>query len=147
MKHLLKARLLNRGYPQELIDSTSKTVSYQSRQQLLQPKHTPKQRCYPPLLKCYPPPQFKMLKDIILQNYNLLSKLLPFPRFIALKYPTLYNQLVTSRVNPTTEQTFDILFQLHNQGLSILPLSYHNSPCNPQELGYAITPDVSHVNI
>ena len=59
-KNLFKQRLLARGYPRRLIDTTFNSVSYSDRSMLLQKPLSPQPKYYPPLYKCPPPPQFKL---------------------------------------------------------------------------------------
>ena len=72
MKSLFTACLLTRGYPKVLVEKTAATVSYKDRAQLLQQSRPPQPKYYPPLYKCPPPPQYKLLKQIVLENYHLL---------------------------------------------------------------------------
>ena len=87
MTKLLKMRLVARDYPTKLIDKVMKTVSYEARSQLLHASKPPPSRFYPPIFKCLLPPQFKLLKLIVLENYSRLQNVVPAPRFIALKTP------------------------------------------------------------
>ena len=88
------------------IDKVLHTVNYKNRQRYLlrHQKHQP--TCIPPLFKCIPPPQYKLLKQIVLQNYAQLHFI--SPRFIALRHPTLQSLLVRAKFNPTVEQLMDI---------------------------------------
>ena len=114
IKHLFKLRLLSRGYPQRLIETVSASVLYSDRQSLLKRSQVPQQKCYPPLFKCPPPPQFKLLKHIVLENYHLLQNILPAPRFIPLKHNTLANELVRTKFSPTDDQLIDIYTSVGN---------------------------------
>ena len=114
IKGLFKQRLLSRGYPKRLIDTASASVSYSDRSKLLIKSQTPQPRYYPPLYKCPPPPQFKLLKHIILEHYPPLQNVLPAPRFIALKYNTLGNELVRTKLIPTDDQLIDIYTSVSN---------------------------------
>lgn len=127
MKFVFKQRLLARGYPERLIDTTFATVSFKSRQLLINPRHLPLQHCYPPLYKCLPPANFKLLKELVLKDFNLLTKFLPLPRFIALRHPTLYNLLVRTKLRPTDDQTLDIYTQLSSQ-LQTHPTTIPSNP-------------------
>ena len=71
MKSLFIARLLARGYPNALVDKTAATVNYKDRAQLLQQSRPPQPKYYPPLYKCPPPTQYKLLKQVVLENYHL----------------------------------------------------------------------------
>ena len=106
MLFLFKQRLLKRGYPSIFIDKVLHTVNYKNRQRYLlqHQKHQP--ICIPPLFQCIPPPQYKLLKQIVLQNYAQLHFI--SPRFIALRHPTLQSLLVRAKFNPTDEQLIDI---------------------------------------
>lgn len=77
METLLKKRLLTRGYSEKLFNTNAATVSYSARHRLLAPKPPHQQLCYPPLYKCYVPPQFRLLKQLVMDNYNILSNTLP----------------------------------------------------------------------
>ena len=114
MKNLLTARLVTRGYPKALVEKTAPTVSYQDRAQLLQQSRPPQPKYYPPLYKCPPPPQYKLLKQIVLENYHPLQKVLPAPCFIPLRHTTLSNELVRTQLSPTNEQLIDIHIALSN---------------------------------
>ena len=83
-------------------------MTYKERAQLLQQSQPERPRSYPPLYKCPPPPQYKLLKMIVLENYHLLQDRLPAPRFIPLKSQTLSNNLVKTRLSPTDDQLLDI---------------------------------------
>ena len=109
--HNFKHRLLRRGYPNIFIDKVFATVKYHNRHKYLQ-KHTPRPiTCSPPLFKCLPPPQYKLLKQIILQEYSQLKFV--SPRFISLRHPTLQNTLVRAQLTPTDEQLIDITLTLN----------------------------------
>ena len=114
MKAQFKQRLLARGYPKKLLEKISATVLYENRDQFLK-KHQPvPPRLYPPIYKCPPPPQFKLLKAIILENYHTLQNTLLPPRFIPMKHPTLKNELVRTKMTPTDDQLIDIFSVLMN---------------------------------
>ena len=121
MKRLFKKRLLARNYPEQLIDKTMATVKYSSRQQLLQQKELVLHYPFPPMYICLPPPQFKLLQTIILNDYKILQPTLSKPRFITRKFPTLGNQLVRTKLQPTEDQMVDLLFYLqqHNNSSHI----------------------------
>ena len=95
MLFLFKQRLLKRGYPPVFIDKVLHTVNYKSRQRYLlrHQKHQP--TCIPPLYKCIPPPQYKLLKQIVFQNYAQLHFI--SPRFIAQRHPTLQKPISQSQ--------------------------------------------------
>lgn len=114
LKNLFKQRLLSRGYPKKFIDTVSASVSYSDRPQLLRQSPTPQPKYYPPIYKCPPPPQFKLLKYIVLKNYHLLQKVLPSPRFIPLKHRTLGNDLLQTKLIPTDDQLIDIYTSVSN---------------------------------
>lgn len=110
---LFKQRLLNRNYPNTLIDKTFYSVNYKDRQQFLKPvtSHTFTRR---PILKCPPPPHFHLLKTTILQYYNMISSHAPPPRFVTLGHKTLRHELVRAKTTPTDEQFMDIVLRLDN---------------------------------
>ena len=96
---LFEQRLLQRGYPKQLINKTMKTITYKERQRYLSPT-PPKNYARRPILKCLPPPVFSLLKSTILQNYKTISKYVSHPRFITLGHKTLRNELVASTNQP-----------------------------------------------
>lgn len=128
MKDVLKQRLLARGYPEQLIDKTAATISHKDRQRHLQAATKPAPKVYPPILACLPPPQYHLLKQVILSNFEPLRDLLPSPRFVALRYTTLHNELERAKISPTDEQTIDIYATLTN------------SPANPTHHISALLP-------
>ena len=114
--HLLKLRLRKRSYPVQLIDKVTSTVSYSNRKHYLthsQPKHP---TCLPPIFKCTPPPNYDLLKELVLKNYNKLH--FTSPRFVTLRHPTLRNFLVRAKLHPTDEQFIDLALQFENQQTS-----------------------------
>ena len=56
----------------------------------------PPVRVLPPVLKCIPPPNFHLLKQIILSNFKSLKT--PSPYIISLKHQTLAKDLVSAKV-------------------------------------------------
>ena len=118
MKTLFVSRLLARDYPRRFIEKIAATVSYKDRAQLLKQAQPTPPKCYPPLYKCPPPPQYKLLKQIVLKNFHLLQTRLSAPRFIPLRYPTLGNTLVRTRLSPSDEQLVDIYTSLSNHSTS-----------------------------
>ena len=115
MTKLLKARLLTRSYPTKLVDKTIATVSYEARSQFLYTSAPPPPKFNPPIFKCLLPPQFKVLKLIVLKDYNCLQNIVPAPRFVPLKHATLRNELVRAKLSPTQDQMIDIHIALDNQ--------------------------------
>ena len=102
---LFTQRLHKRNYPKMFVDKIVHTVNYKDRQKYLKEKpHKP--TCLLPLFKCFPPPQYKLLKQIVLKNYSELHFV--SPRFIALRHQTLSNSLVRAQLRPTDEQLIDI---------------------------------------
>ena len=91
--HNFKKRLHKRQYLTSLIDKITAKVKYSNRQKYLQNKKLKKQTLSPPLYKYLPPPQYRILKQIVL--YTQLCTTLHFttPRFIVLYHPNLQNQL------------------------------------------------------
>ncbi len=135
-----KTRLRRRDYPHQLIRSTTAIVKYQDRHLHLQRSQPTHPLITPPLFKCLPPPQFKILKTVILRNYPILQQRLPNPRFIALRHRTLRQDLVRAKTTPTDDQLIDIILTLgdtpsgrHITAGSLPPLrtrSINISPCN-----------------
>ena len=87
-----KQRLLKRNYPKEFINKVTTTVQYSNRQKFLQSRQIQQPRTSTPLYKCLPPPQYRLLKQLVLQDYNTLH--FTSPRFITLRHQTLQNTLV-----------------------------------------------------
>ena len=123
MTKLLKMRLVARDYPTKLIDKVMKTVSYEARSQLLHASKPPPSRFYPPIFKCLLPPQFKLLKLIVLENYSRLQNVVPTPRFIAFRHCTLKNDLVRAKLIPTEDQLTEIKLSLNTSHTSIHTLA------------------------
>ena len=106
-----KKRLRRRNYPPEFVEKITRIVKYEDRHRYL--KMNQKTRPYtpkPPLYKLVPPPQYTLLKQLILQDYSMLSFM--FPRFIPLRQPTLQNRLVRSRIKLTDSQFVDLTLTL-----------------------------------
>ena len=72
MSTLFKERLLKRGYPINLVQKTIRTVSYQSRTHLLTLCLKNPPRIKAPIFKCVTPPNFGLLKEIVLKDYQTL---------------------------------------------------------------------------
>ena len=108
MTKLFENRLLARAYPKSLIHKTKSRVLYQDREKYMLFQRKPPPRVYPPIYKCLPPPQYHILKAIILEDYSMLEGILPAPRFISLSYPTLRKEVVRAKVIPTDRQFLDI---------------------------------------
>ena len=53
---ILEHRLVRREYPAKLIRKTSRTISYDKREQFLHGSKTSLPRFQPPVFKCLPPP-------------------------------------------------------------------------------------------
>ena len=77
MKTLFVSRLMARGYPRKFVEKTAATVSYKDKDgaQVLKQSQPSPPKCYPPLYKCPPPPQYKLLKQVIIQNFHLQTRL------------------------------------------------------------------------
>ena len=106
--HLFKTRLQARNYPPEFVNKTTALVSYDNRQKYLQQSKPDRAKTWPPLFKCIPPPQFQMLKQIILQDYSMVQRYVPHPRFIPLQQKTLNQALVRAQIKPTDDQLLDL---------------------------------------
>ena len=134
--HLFETRLRKRDYPAALISKVTDTVKYRQRQQYLSHGLRPKPSSSPPIFKALHPPQFNHLKQLILQDYAKLR--FTFPRFIALRYPTLSNILVRAKMNPTDEQFLDTILQLnvssstiHTTATTLPKLKFRPPPITP----------------
>ena len=110
MIYMFKQRLLKRGYPETLVNRVIHTVNYSDRQKYIQKHQKHQPTCSPPLLKCIPPPQYQLLKKIILKDYAQLKFI--SPQFIALRPHTLQSILVRAKLTPTDEQHIDISLAL-----------------------------------
>ena len=109
--HSFKKRLMKRDYPPEFVEKTTAIVKYRDRCRYLKQHnrvkiHTPKT----PLYKLVPPPQYTLLKQLVLQDYSTLRFMCP--RFIPLKHPTLQNKLVRSQIRLTDSQFVDLALTL-----------------------------------
>ena len=113
--HCFKKRLLKRNYPTNLIDKCFASVQYSDRPRYLQCCQPKVQLPNPPLCKLLPPPQYDLLKKMVVPSYFMS------PRFIALKHPTLHNKLVRSHIQLTDDQIIDI------------SLAFNDPPSNPSQ--------------
>ena len=100
-----KKRLYKRGYPKPLVEKTIAIQKYYNRQNYLQQNRPRQPAPAPPLYKYLPPPQYSLLKQLILQHFMS-------PRFIALRHPTLGNKLVRSHLTLTDNQLVDVTLAL-----------------------------------
>ena len=112
---LFKQRLARRHYPANLVDKTIHLVKYSNRPIYLKETVIPSQTRPKPIFKCLPRPQFSYLKTLILQHYQLIEQYAPRPRFISLRYRTLGQELIRSKLSPTDQQFIDIVLTIgHN---------------------------------
>ena len=125
MTNLLTARLVAREYPVKLVEKMIATVQYEARPRLLSISKPPPPKFFPPLFKCIPPPQYKLLKLIVLRDYHYLQSTVPSPRFIACKPNTLGKELVRTKLSPTEDQMSDIHRLLTNQVTSTHTTASH----------------------
>ena len=107
-----KQRLVKRGYPSIFIDKVFKSVNYDHRQRYLHRHQHLQPTCSPPLFKCVPPPQYMLLKQVVLQDYAQLNFI--SPRFITLRPTTLQRMLVKAKLKPTDDQIIDISLALES---------------------------------
>ena len=105
---LFKLRLQRRSYPTKFINNNTKKIKYSDRNKFLREKSKHKFTQSKPIFKCLPPPKYTHLKQIILNNYDTISKIVNHPVFITLRYKTLQNSLVKSKFKPTNENIIDI---------------------------------------
>ena len=126
---LFKQRLTKRGYPPHFTEKIVNTVKYCERQKHLKRHnlHPATHTFPPPLFKCVPPPQYKLLKKIVLKNYHELNFITP--RFVTMKHPTLHNALVRASLKPTNEQIIDMELTLSNT-----KESNHHTMANPPNI-------------
>ena len=94
---------MKRDYPPEFVEKTTAIVKYKDRRRYLKPHnrvniHIPKTSVY----KLVPPPQYTLLKQLVLKDYSTLRFMCP--RFIPLKHPTLQNKLVQSQIRLADSQ-------------------------------------------
>ena len=136
MIHTFKTRLYKRNYPKALVEKTVHTVKFEKRNQFLLHNQPTQLTCFPPLFKSIPPPQYKLLKEIILKDYNKLK--FTSPRFVSLRLPSLRNILVRATVFPTDEQFLDIIYILndttptdHVQSAKLPKLRYNSTVIKP----------------
>ena len=107
--HNFKQRLINRDYP---IEKAINTVDYNNRQKYLNLQQVHQPTCSPPLFKSVSFPKYKLLKEIVLKNYNELRFV--SPRFITLRHPTIGSTLIRAQFKPTDDQFVDISLALQN---------------------------------
>ena len=108
--HTFKKRLRKRSYPNAFVNKTIATVKYSNRNTYLQRMQPQRHTRTPPLYKLLPPPQYNLLKQLVLQEYGTLHFM--SPRFIALKHPTLQNVLVRSQQRFSDTQFVDVVLSL-----------------------------------
>ena len=104
-------RLLKRNYPRKLIEKVFASVQYNNRIKYLSKKIPKPHSRPPPLYKLIPPPQLKSLKEIVLRVYDNLKT--QSPRFVTLKHPTLYDQLVRTAITLTDNQLIETVLSLN----------------------------------
>ena len=115
--HAFKLRLLKRGYPKDFIEKTTATIMFKNRSKYLQTKKPRQHTISPPLYKYLPPPQYTQLKHIVMQEYT--TKLhFTSPRFVTLRHPTLYNQLVRAHITLTDEQLVDVTLAVDRSNIN-----------------------------
>ena len=118
--HSFKKRLSKRNYPTDFVEKNIRIVRYRDRQKYLQTsKKTGPCTKKPPLYKYVPPPQYKLLKQLVLQNYAAIQVM--SPRFIPLKHPTLQNRLVRSQIKLTDSQLVDLILTLESRKETTTP--------------------------
>ena len=108
--HNFKKRLRKRKYPNTLINKMTAIVKYNNRQKYLQRRRPRQHIKTPPLHKGIPPPQYRLLKQLVLHDYATLH--FSSPRFIALRHPTLQNELVRAQLKLTDDQLIDAALSL-----------------------------------
>ena len=64
-------------------------VNYSNHTTLLQPHTKPPITIFRPIFRCLPPPQFKQLKQLILEDYYMVKKYMNKSIFITLKHRNL----------------------------------------------------------
>ena len=110
--HLFKTRLQARNYPPMFVNKTTALVAYDNRRKYLQQSKPERTKTWPPLFKCIPPPQFQMLKQVILQDYSLVQRYALHPRFISLRSKILGQALIRAQVKRTDDQILDLAITL-----------------------------------
>ena len=128
---LFRERLLKRRYPLRLINNIIRTVHYDNRQKCLQCKQLVHHTAPPPLYKCVPPPKYKLLKQLVLQDYHILH--FQSPRFVTLRHPTIQNLLVRSAQTFSDEQLIDVQLMVgptnrNQEERAALPQLRHKPP-------------------
>ena len=111
MAHTFKARLRKRNYPNTLINNMIATVKYSDRQQYLQNRQPKQPTMTPPLYIHTPPPQYRLLKQLVLHDYHTVR--FKTPRFITLRHPILQSMLVRSHQSFTNDQLVDVILTLN----------------------------------
>ena len=121
---LLSSRLQQRKYPVNFINKYTQMVNYSNRTTLLQPHTKPPITIFRPIFRCPPPPQFKQLKQLILEDYYMVKKYMNKPIFITLKHRNLLNIFVKAKHSPTPSET-SLILQKCTSTTNILPTSPH----------------------
>ena len=111
MAHTFKARLRKRNYPNTLINNMIATVKYSDRQQYFQNGQPIQPTMTPPLYIHTPPPQYRLLKQLVLHDYHTVR--FKTPRFITLRHPILQSMLVRSHQSFTNDQLVDVILTLN----------------------------------
>ena len=110
MVHTFKAQLHKRNYPNTLINNIIATVKYSDRQQYLQNGQPIQPTMTPPLYRHTPPPQYRLLKQLVLHDYHMVR--FKTPRFITLRHPTLQSMLVRSHKSFINDQLVDVILMI-----------------------------------
>ena len=124
---LFKTRLQQRGYPTRFINKHINKVKYNNRESFLHPTPKAQVTTLKPIFKCLPPPRFFQLKHIILHRYKSIKQFVNHPIFITLKYKTLQNTLVSSKLALTNENIMDIYLSCSDH------ISTENNTSNPPQ--------------
>ena len=61
-----------------------------------------------PIFKCVTPPNFSLLKEIVLKDYQTLR--IPNPKFVSLRHPTLSNTLVRAHITQSESYQLELHF-------------------------------------
>ena len=112
MVHIFKVRLHKWNYPNTLINNTIANVKHGDREKYLQTRQSNQHTTTPPPLYIHtPPPQYRLLKQLVLQDYHTIY--FKPPRFITFHHPTLQNMLVCSHQSFINDQLIDVILTLN----------------------------------
>ena len=98
------SRLVKRSYPHRFINKALRKVHYKNRDRYIETQCKPLPKPLTrPVFKCVPPPNFQMLKVIILREFSShnISRYTDTPLFVTLRNTTLKDILINRNHTPT----------------------------------------------